>query len=204
MSDDTYRPKRPRPAIVHWTFWIVGLLPLATLIGRFAFDALGANPVEEITHETGEWTLRLLVLTLAVTPLRRWAGWSWLAPERRTLGLLAFCYGSLHFSTYLALDLRFDFAALTEDILERPYITLGFAAFVGMIPLALTSTHAAIKRLGRRWITLHRLVYAVAIGGVVHFAWQVKADLLEPIVYGTIVGALLATRLPWLSRRPVR
>ncbi len=99
MSDDPNRPKRRRPAIVYWTFWIAGLLPLAALIGRFGFDALGANPIEEITHQTGEWTLRLLVLTLAVSPLRRWAGWSWLAPQRRTLGLLAFLYGSLHFST---------------------------------------------------------------------------------------------------------
>lgn len=171
------------------------LLPVLSLCWQAANDDLGANPIERITHETGRWTLRLLMLTLCVTPLRRLLGWSWLAPHRRTLGLFCFFYASLHLSTYAALDLGLDFSFLLEDVLERPYITVGFATFLLLLPLALTSTKASIKRLGRRWIELHRLIYLAAIGAIVHFLWLVKADLREPLIYAAIVALLLGYRV---------
>ena len=136
-------------------------------------------------------------MCLAVTPLRRLAGWSWLAPARRSFGLAAFCYASLHFSIYAFLDLGLDLEAIVEDVWERPYVTAGFVAYLGMIPLAITSTKAMTRRLGKRWTTLHKLVYGVAVAGVVHFWWLVKADVREPLIYGAIVGVLLATRVPW-------
>jgi sulfoxide reductase heme-binding subunit YedZ len=150
---------------------------------------------------TGEWTLRFLLATLAVTPLRRWLGWSGLAPYRRTLGLLAFGYGTLHFATYAVLDLWGAWETLIEDVLERPYVTAGFTGFVLMLPLALTSTRAWMRRLGKRWTTLHRLVYAAAIAGCLHFLWLVKADLFEPLVYSAILALLLAARVVPLPRR---
>lgn len=180
----------------HWTAltWALGLVPLLVLVLRAALDRLSANPVEDITHVTGEWALRFLILTLAVTPARRFLGWHALAPQRRTLGLLAFLYASAHFLTYLSLDLGFDFAFLVEDVLERPYITVGFTSLCLMVPLALTSTRASIRRLGARWLQLHRLVYPAAILGVLHFAWLVKADLRSPILHGVLLSALLGLR----------
>jgi len=173
-------------------------IPALALVLAFLRDDLGANPVEAISHETGQWTLRLLLLTLCVSPARRLTGASWLAPQRRTLGLFAFFYGCLHFAIYLVLDLDFDFSYLGEDLRERPYIGLGFTGFVLMIPLALTSNRFAIRRLGRRWISLHRLVHASAIAGVLHFIWLVKADLREPLVYAACLAILLALRTPAL------
>lgn len=174
----------------------LGLLPVSVLVIRFFWgDGLGANPVEEITHVTGESGLRFLILSLAVTPLRRFLGWNWLAPERRTFGLFAFFYATVHFTTYLALDLGFEFSLLAEDIVERPYITVGFAAFVTMLPLALTSTKSAIKRLGRHWVTLHRLSYAAALLAALHFFWLVKADLLPPAIHAGVIAFLLASRV---------
>lgn len=178
-----------------------GLAPAVGLLVRALLDRLSADPVEEMTHETGEWALRFLILTLAVTPARRLLGWSWLAPERRTFGLIAFGYASLHFAIYLLLDLELDFSALAKDILERPYITAGFAGFVALVPLAVTSTAAWKKRLGARWVRLHRLVFGAAAAGCLHFLWGVKADLLEPAIYTAIVAALVATRLEHLWRR---
>lgn len=174
---------------------LLGAAPLLALLLRAALDELGANPVEEITHETGEWALRFLLLTLAVTPARRFLGWSWLAPERRSFGLFAFGYASLHFATYLALDLEFQLGALAEDILERPYITAGFTGFVSLLPLAATSTRASIKRLGPRWRKLHRLAYLAAGAAIAHYLWLAKADLREPLIYAAILVGLLATRL---------
>lgn len=184
---------------------LLGVLPLVGMLVAFFRDELGADPVEKVTHETGEWALRLLLLTLAVTPLRRFTGWNWLAPHRRTLGLFCFLYAALHFATYLVFDLGFDFDTLGEDILERPYITVGFATFLLLLSLAATSTQRAIRRLKKRWIKLHRLVYLAGLGAVVHFLWLVKADLREPLVYGAILLALLATRVPWnkLRREPL-
>jgi sulfoxide reductase heme-binding subunit YedZ len=183
-----------RRRIVRAVTLIAGLAPAVALLARGLLDKLGANPVEEITHETGTWALRFLLSALAVTPARRWLGWSWLAPERRTLGLLAFGYATLHFATYLSLDLSFDFAALAEDILERPYITVGFASFVAMVPLAATSTKASMKRLAQRWTKLHRLAYVAATGAVLHYLWLVKADLRDPAIYAVILASLLIAR----------
>ena len=176
---------------------LLGTLPLVGLVVAFYFDNLGADPVEKVTHETGEWALRLLLLTLLITPLRKWTGWSWLAPHRRTLGLLCFLYATIHFTTYLVFVLGFDFGFLGEDIVERPYITVGFATFVMLFSLAATSTRGAMRRLKKRWVSLHRLVYLAGVGAVIHFIWLVKADLREPLVYASVLLLLLATRVPW-------
>jgi sulfoxide reductase heme-binding subunit YedZ len=178
------------------------LLPAATLAFRFFLgDGLGAEPIEVVTHTTGEWALRLLLLTLAVTPARHAFGWHGLAPFRRTLGLLAFGYACLHFATWLALEHFFAWADIWEDVAERRYVTVGFAAFLCMVPLAATSTRRAIRRLGRRWIVLHRLVYAAALGGVVHYAWLVKADLLGPALHALVLAGLLGWRVVEARRR---
>ncbi len=169
-------------------------LPAVVLATRAAANGLGANPIEEITHVTGAWSLRLLLLTLAVTPLRRWLGWAWLAPLRRTLGLAAFSWVCLHFLTWLVLDQALDLGAIVEDVLERRFVTAGFAGFLCLLPLAITSTRGWMKRLGRRWVKLHRLAYAAGVCGVVHYLWLVKADLLAPLLHGAILGALLAAR----------
>lgn len=183
--------------------FVLCLLPLA----RLALDAfgvaglgLGANPIEELIHRLGKWGLNFLLVTLAVTPLRRLSGWNWLIRLRRMLGLFAFFYLLLHFLAYAGLDQRFDLAVILEDIVERPYITLGMTALVLLLPLALTSTNAMMRRLGRRWRQLHRLVYPIAILGVWHFYWQVKLDTLEPTIYAAILAALLGYRA-WRARQ---
>ena len=182
---------------------IIGLTPLVGLVIAALSDGLGANPVEEITQVTGKWALRFLVLSLTVTPLRRLTGWRMLTLERRTLGLFAFLYAALHLTTYLTLDLEFDWASLGEDIRKRPYITVGFSTFCLLLTLASTSTRAAARRLGSRWKQLHRLVYLAGIGAVVHFFWLVKADTREPLIYAAIVAMLLSVRL-WWALRPRR
>jgi methionine sulfoxide reductase heme-binding subunit len=179
--------------------FLLCLAPLALLVARTVTDDLGANPVEAITHATGAWALRLLLVTLAMTPIKRLIGQPWPIRFRRMLGLFAFFYAALHLLTYLWLDQGFDGQAILEDLIKRPYITLGFTAFVLLLPLALTSTRAMVRRLGRRWKTLHRAVYAVAILGVLHFAWLVKADLFEPVTYGLVLAVLLAARAPYLA-----
>ncbi len=177
-------------------------LPAAVFATRAATLGLGANPIEELTHASGDWTLRLLLVTLAVSPARRHLGWAWAAPLRRTFGLAAFAYATLHFTTYFALDQFFDLAAIREDVLERRYITAGFAGFLCLLPLAITSTRGWIKRLGQRWIRLHRLVYIAAILGVAHYLWLVKADLLAPLIHAAVLAGLLLTRLVGRSRTP--
>ena len=181
--------------------FILCLLPFGLLLFNALGGRLGANPIEEMTHITGEWGLRFLLLTLSVTPLRRLTKINRLIRYRRMLGLYAFFYLSLHFLTYLILDQFFDWQAIIRDIIERPYITVGFLAFVLLIPLAITSTKKMIRRLGGRWHKLHRLVYVIAILGVLHFLWLVKADWLEPLVYGGILALLLILRLPQLRTR---
>jgi len=181
--------------------WVAGLVPLCVLVFDAATDGLGAEPVEEILHRTGGWALRLLLMSLAVTPLRRLMGWNALAPHRRTLGLLAFGYACLHLTTYLAFELEFDPAELEKSLVERPYITAGFTAFVLLLPLALTSTRRAQKRLGTRWQRLHRLVYLALTAASVHFLWAVKADLAEPLLYAGVAAMLLAARAYWHVRR---
>lgn len=176
------------------------LLPFAGLAWRALTNDLGANPVEALTHETGLWALRLLLLTLAVTPLRRLTGWGWLPRTRRTLGLFSFGYALLHLLIYLVLDRALDWSTIGADILKRPYITVGFAALVLMLPLAVTSTRGWVRRLGRRWKQLHRLVYLIGVLGVLHFLWLVKADLREPGLYAGLLALLLLARLPGPAR----
>jgi sulfoxide reductase heme-binding subunit YedZ len=180
--------------------FVLALGPLARLVlaGTMgAFGGLGANPVEFVTRSTGTWTLVFLCITLAVTPARRLTGWNWLQRLRRMLGLFAFFYGALHFTTYFWLDQWFDLAAIVKDIVKRPFITVGFAAFLLMIPLALTSTDAMVRRLGRRWGKLHRLVYAVAIAAILHYWWHKagKNDYSEVGWYAAVVIGLLGWRL---------
>jgi sulfoxide reductase heme-binding subunit YedZ len=178
--------------------FLLCLVPLAKLaLETFgvAGMSLGANPIEELIHRLGKWGLNFLLITLAVTPLRRLTGKNWLLRFRRMLGLFAFFYLLMHFLTYAGLDQRFDLPVIFEDIAERPFITVGFTAFLLLIPLAVTSTNAMMKRLGRRWQKLHRLVYLVAILGVVHFYWQVKLDTLEALIYAAILAVLLGYRL---------
>jgi sulfoxide reductase heme-binding subunit YedZ len=184
----------------------VCLLPFAVMVaGAFGVPgfSLGANPVEELLDRNGQWGLRFLLITLAVTPVRRLTGWHWLVRLRRMLGLFAFFYVTLHFLTYAVIDHRLDTGVIIEDVLERPFITLGMTALLLLIPLAATSTNGMMRRLGRRWQSLHRLVYPIAILGVWHLWWQVKQDIREPLVYALILAGLLGYRL-WYRRRSQR
>lgn len=214
-------PMRSRISIVGWTLrysterpsigseillkWLAKPLVFALALipfGLLAYGAvdgdLGANPLETVIRTTGEWTLRFLMITLAVTPLRAVTGWSRLLRFRRMLGLFAFFYASVHLSSWVWLDQELVWANIVAGIAERPYVTVGFTAWLLMLPLALTSTRAMMRRLGSRWKRLHRLVYAAAILGVLHFIWLVKADLLEPLVYAGILAVLLLAR--WWPR----
>jgi len=173
----------------------IGTLPAASLAVSALTDGLGANPVERVTHVTGDWALRFLLLSLAVTPLRRLFGWNWAAPLRRTLGLTAFGYACLHYLIYLGLEHFFDWQLIVEDVLKRRYVWAGFAAFLCLMSLAVTSTRAMIRRLGRRWVSLHRLVYLAAALAVIHFLWLVKSDLREPLLYAAVLTLLLGLRL---------
>ena len=190
-----------------WVF-VACLLPIVSLLVLGGSGGLGANPIEFITRSTGTWTLVGLLLTLSITPLRRLTGQVALLRYRRMLGLFSFFYGCLHFVTYIWLDQFFDPAAIARDILKRPFITIGFTAFVLLIPLAATSTHAMMRRLGRRWQQLHRLIYLIALLGVIHYVWLVKKDLTEPLIYGGVLACLLVLRLPqgvnWLQSARAR
>jgi sulfoxide reductase heme-binding subunit YedZ len=186
--------------------FLLCLVPLAILVLEtfgIAGLSLGANPVEELIHRCGIWGLNFLLITLAITPLRKLTGWVWLLRLRRMLGLFAFFYICLHFLVYAGLDQRFNLQAIVEDVIERPYITLGMTGLLLLIPLAITSTNAMMRRLGRRWQKLHRLVYVIAILGVWHFYWQVKLDITEPLIYIGILALLLGFRLVvvWRKRR---
>lgn len=185
--------------------FVAALAPALWLVYAALTDGLGANPIDKITDETGTWTLRLLVASLAITPVRRITGWNGLIRFRRMLGLFAFFYACLHFSTYVVLDQFFAMDAIVADVIKRPYITAGFTGFVLMIPLALTSTSASIQRLGgRNWQRLHRLAYVSAMAGVVHYWWLVKADTTRPMRYGTVLAVLLGARLLWAWQRSSR
>jgi methionine sulfoxide reductase heme-binding subunit len=176
--------------------FLTALVPFAMLLVRGVRDELGANPIEAITDVTGTWTLRFVLITLAVTPLRRLTGWNPLIRFRRMLGLFAFFYGCLHFLTWLVLDQFFGWTYILADIAKRPFITVGFLAFVSMIPLALTSTAGSIRRLGgKRWQMLHRLIYVTGIAGVVHYWWLVKADVSQPAMYATMLSIVLGARV---------
>jgi methionine sulfoxide reductase heme-binding subunit len=170
--------------------------PLAALLWKYHSDNLGANPIEVITHATGDWILRFLLITLAITPLRKLTRQLWLIRFRRMLGLFAFFYACLHFTTYIWLDQFFDWASMVKDVQKRPFITVGFTGFVLLIPLAVTSTAWAVRKMGgRRWQWLHRLIYVSATAGVIHYYWLVKADITLPVTYGSILVALLLYRL---------
>lgn len=176
--------------------FLASLAPFAWLVWGAFNDGLGANPVETITNTTGIWTLRFLAISLVITPLRWLTKWNVIVQLRRMLGLYAFFYGALHFTTYFVLDQSMMFDGLWEDIVKRPYITVGFTAFVLMIPLALTSTAGWIRRLGgRRWNLLHRLVYVSAVLGVLHYWWKVKLDVTDPMFYAAIFAVLLGARV---------
>lgn len=180
----------------------LALLPLARLVVAGFTGGLGVNPIEFVTRSTGTWTLALLLATLAVTPLRRLTGWHWLVRLRRMLGLTAFFYACLHFVTYVWLDQFFDAAAIVKDIAKRPFITVGFSAFVLLVPLAATSTNAMIRRLGgKAWQRLHSLVYAIATLGVVHYWWLVKKDVTQPMLFAAALAVLFAARIVHRLRR---
>jgi methionine sulfoxide reductase heme-binding subunit len=172
---------------------LAGLAPLVWL----ASNDLGANPIERITHFTGDWALRFLLASLAVTPLRRLLGWNGLVAYRRMLGLFAFFYAVLHLGTFVVLDHFFDWQEIVADVYKRPYVTAGMTAFACLLPLAFTSTRGWIRRLGRRWTQLHRLAYVAAVAAVVHYWWLVKADVRKPLWYAAVLAALLAVRLAY-------
>ena len=178
------------------------LLPFLFVVGDLfnITGGLGANPVEEILDRFGNWALRLIMITLAVTPLRRLTGWSALQRFRRMLGLFTFFYALLHFLTWFVLDQGMDADAIVEDLVERPFITIGFVAVVLLTMLAATSTNGMRRRLGRRWHTLHNAAYLIAILGVWHYWWQVKKDITEPLIYAAILAVLLLSRLLWRFR----
>jgi len=192
--------------LLGWAIVAAGVAPAAWLAWRGAHGALGANPIEELEHQTGLAALRLLLATLAVSPLRR-LGWRSIAPFRRRLGLFAFAYVAAHFTIWAAVDNGLDWPTLLEDIGKRPYVTVGFTAFVLLVPLAFTSTRAWVRRLGKRWVALHRLVYPAAALAVIHWVWLVKKDVREPLEYGAALAILLAMRawprLRALAVRPV-
>jgi sulfoxide reductase heme-binding subunit YedZ len=176
--------------------WLLVVIPALVLVAQLLLDQLGAEPIEALEHASGEWALRLLAASLAVTPLMRVTGWGWLVGQRRFLGLSTFFWALGHLSVYIVLDQFFDWSAIGQDILKRLYITVGMLAFVLMIPLALTSTKAAIRRLGgKRWNRLHRLVYVTAVAGCVHFLWAVKKDREEPILYAAVFVVLFVLRV---------
>ena len=189
-----------------WTkvaVFLICLIPFADLVWRINKSDLGANPVEFLQHATGDWTLRFLVFTLCVTPFRKLFKLPDLIRFRRMLGLFAFFYVSLHFLTYLGPDQSFNLAGMLKDVVKRPFITVGFAAFVLLIPLAITSSAGWVRRLGgKRWQAIHRSIYLCAILGVIHYYWLVKSDVREPLFYGFLVGILLFWRFTeWLTKR---
>ena len=180
-----------KPAVL-----LLGLLPMAWMIVAVFAGQAGANPVEYLTHESGQWGLRLMLVTLAMTPLRRMTGWTFPIRLRRMIGLLAFSYVVLHFLVFALFDHMLNPATIADDVINRPYILMGFLALLLLIPLAVTSTNAWMRRLGRRWKQLHKLVYLIAVLGVLHFLLLVRADPWEPLVYGAILAVLLLLRLP--------
>jgi len=175
--------------------FVLCLLPLSSIVWRIFYGDLGSDPIETITFATGDWTLRFLLITLAVSPFRQWFGLSALLRFRRMLGLYVFFYACCHFLIWFIIDHALSFGDMVEDIIDRPYITFGFSALMLLIPLAVTSNNVMVRKLGRRWKKLHQLVYAIIILGVLHYLWLTKADYLEPGIYALIAGVLLFQRL---------
>jgi methionine sulfoxide reductase heme-binding subunit len=180
--------------------FVGALVPAVRLLVGFFTDDLTANPIEFITRQTGFWALTLLVVTLVVTPLRRLTGWNEIIKLRRMLGLFAFFYATLHLLTWIVLDKFFDVGMMVEDVTMRRFITIGMLTWAVLLPLAITSTRGMIRRLGRRWQTLHKLVYVAAVTAVIHYWWLVKADLFWPEFFAVALAMLLGFRLWWTSR----
>lgn len=204
MLIPSFNPSQKQFRILKSVLFLAALLPFARLVLFTLTDRLGANPIEFITRNTGDWTLYFLCLTLAVTPLRRLSKWNWLIKLRRMLGLYVFFYVALHFTTFIWFDHFFDLQEMWKDILKRPFITVGFACFVLLIPLALTSTNRMVRRLGgKRWQWLHRLIYLIAPLAILHFWWMKagKHDFAQPILLGSIVALLLLLRVGWWLAR---
>jgi sulfoxide reductase heme-binding subunit YedZ len=181
--------------------FVAALVPLALLVFNVLTGRTSANPSEDILLTTGLWAFRFLLVTLTITPIRRLTGWNRVIQFRRMFGLFAFFYATVHLFSYLAFDRLFEFGKIFEDIAERPFITAGMTAFALMLPLALTSTKGWIRRLGRRWQLLHRLVYASAAAAALHFIWKVKVVVGEPVYYAAVLAALLAFRIWWWMRK---
>ncbi|MFJ4292437.1 protein-methionine-sulfoxide reductase heme-binding subunit MsrQ [Cupriavidus sp. NPDC089707] len=198
----TLSPQRVRAIKI--ALWLLALLPFIRLLYLGATGQYGANPLEFVTRSTGTWTLVMLCLTLAITPLRRLTGWNWLIRLRRMLGLFAFFYGLQHFLLWIGVDRGFDLAYMIKDVYKRPFITVGFTAFVLMVPLALTSTNGMVRRLGgKRWQALHKLVYATAVLAILHYWWHKagKNDFSEVSIYAAVVFVLLGMRVWWWARK---
>ena len=187
-----------KPTLIKPPLFLFCLTPLAYYAWGFYTDTLGAKPIEAVTRGFGTWALSFLLITLSVTPLRRYAGWTWLAPLRRMLGLFVFFYASLHLGSYLVLDQSFDWYAIAKDILQRPFMTVGMICFALLVPLAATSNRLALRQLGgRRWQELHRTVYAIAMLAVLHYFWMVEDNLTGPLAYGLVLAVLLGVRAWW-------
>lgn len=195
-----------RSSVIKPLVFVAALIPLVLLVWEGFNADLGANPIEAIELRTGRWALRFIAITLAVTPLRRITGWNEAIKYRRMLGLFAFLYATLHMSAFIGLDMFFDVSDIVEDIVKHPYITIGMATWLLLLPLAITSTRGWVRRLGgKRWNRLHQLIYVAAITGTIHYLWAVKKDTFLPLVYLTIIGSLLAWRLwVWLAKRRAR
>jgi methionine sulfoxide reductase heme-binding subunit len=192
------QPSQKSISLIKAGVFVLALVPFVRLAVSAVWfpDALGANPAEFITRSLGDWCLRFLLITLAVTPVRRMTGLNWLLRLRRMLGLFAFFYGVVHFTSYIAFDHVFDVVAILKDIVKRPFITVGFTVLLLLVPLAVTSTNAMVRRLGaQNWRALHRLVYAIGALAVLHFWWMVKRDITEPAIYGAILTVLLGYRV---------
>jgi sulfoxide reductase heme-binding subunit YedZ len=195
--------KRYAPRVIKWVRLVAfasALIPVTALVVGFFTDDLTANPIEYITRQTGYWALTMLVITLTVTPVRRLTGWNEVIKLRRMFGLFAFFYGTLHLLTWIVLDKFFDFPWMLEDIAMRRFITIGMLTWLLLLPLAITSTKKMVKRLGRRWQTLHRLSYVAAVTGVIHYWWLVKADLFYPQMLSAALAVLFAIRVWWTWR----
>jgi len=204
MQSMLSRAESPIRRLIRPALWLLVIVPALVLVAQLLLDQLGAEPIEALEHASGEWALRLLAASLAVTPLMRLTGWGWMVAQRRFLGLAAFFWAMGHLSVYIVLDQFFDWPEIVKDVLKHLYITVGMLAFVLMIPLALTSTKWSIRTLGgKRWTQLHRLVYVSAVAGCVHYLWAVKKDLAEPILYAAVFAVLFALR-PILRKRGSR
>lgn len=204
-----FNPSQQRFKVIKATLFVISLLPFVRLVVSGVMNGLGANPIEFVTRSTGDWTLYFLCMTIAITPLRRIFQWNWLLKLRRQFGLFTFFYAVLHFTTFFWFDHFFDLGEMWKDVLKRPFITIGFTAFVLLIPLAVTSTNKMVRRLGKRWQLLHKLVYVIAPLAIIHFWWMKagKHNFEQPIIFGLLVIALLLFRVVinrypnWLGRR---